>query len=101
MELDGRAYRPAGPLDARRRGVAMIYQEVNPAPHLSGGEDILLGLEPARLGWVDGGEARRRAQGALEAVGYGHLPLARAAGSFSIAEQQVIEIARALLTNPR
>ncbi len=101
MELDGRAYRPAGPLDARRRGVAMIYQEVNLAPHLSAGENILLGLEPSRLGWVDGGEARRRAQGALEAVGYGHLPLARAAGSFSIAEQQVIEIARALLTDPR
>jgi ribose transport system ATP-binding protein len=101
MELDGGPYRPSGPLDARRRGVAMIYQEINLAPDLSARENILLGVEPSRLGWVDGAQSRRRALGALEAVGYGHLPLERAAGSFSIAEQQVIEIARALLTEPR
>jgi ribose transport system ATP-binding protein len=101
MVLDGAPYRPAGPIEARERGVAMIYQEVNLAPDLSARENILLGVEPARLGWIDAEQARRRAQGALEAVGYGHLPLERAAGAFTIAEQQVIEIARALLTEPR
>src|SRR6266851_6100292 len=35
MTLDGRPYDPAGPQDARRRGVAMIYQELTLAPHLS------------------------------------------------------------------
>jgi len=34
MTLDGAPYTPAGPLDARRRGVAMIYQELSLAPHL-------------------------------------------------------------------
>jgi len=34
MELDGKPYRPSGPLDARTRGVSMIYQEVSLAPHL-------------------------------------------------------------------
>ena len=101
MELDGRPYRPGGPLDARRRGIAMIYQEVNLAPHLSVRENILLGSESSTLGWIDAGESRRRAAQALSGLGYGHFPLERAAGEFSIAEQQVIEIARALLLKPR
>jgi ribose transport system ATP-binding protein len=101
MELDGRPYAPAGPLDARKRGVAMIYQEVNLAPHLSVRENILLGSESSRLGWIDAAASRRRAQEALEGLGYGHFPLERAAREFTIAEQQVIEIARALLQQPR
>ncbi len=101
MELDGMPYAPAGPLDARTRGIAMIYQEVNLAPHLSVRENILLGSESSTLGWIDSAESRRRAQEALSGLGYGHFPLEKAAGEFSIAEQQVIEIARALLMQPR
>jgi ribose transport system ATP-binding protein len=101
MELEGLPYRPAGPLDARRRGVAMIYQEVNLALHLSVQENILLGSESSRLGWVDAEASRRRAGESLAALGYAHIPLDRPAGEFSIAEQQVVEIARALLTQPR
>jgi len=101
MELDGAAYRPAGPSDANARGVAMIYQEVNLAPHLSVRENILLGAESSTLGWISEAASRKRAGDALAALGYGHFPLERAAGAFSIAEQQVIEIARALLTQPR
>jgi ribose transport system ATP-binding protein len=101
MELDGLPYRPAGPLDARKRGVAMIYQEVNLALHLSVRENILLGSESSSLGWIDARASRQRAQDALSGLGYGHFPLERAAAEFSIAEQQVIEIARALLLQPR
>ncbi len=101
MELDGAPYTPAGPLDARRLGIAMIYQEVNLAPHLSVRENILLGCESSTLGWIDAEQSRRRARDALAGLGYGHFPLERAAGEFSIAEQQVIEIARALLLQPR
>jgi ribose transport system ATP-binding protein len=101
MELDSTPYRPGGPIDARRRGVAMIYQEVNLALHLSVRENILLGSESASLGWIDAKTSRRRAQEALAGLGYGHFPLERLAGHFSIAEQQVIEIARALLMQPK
>jgi ribose transport system ATP-binding protein len=101
MELEGSPYRPSGPSAARAVGVAMIYQEINLAPHLSVRENILLGSECATLGWIDAAASRRQARGALDALGYGHFPLERAAGEFSIAEQQVIEIARALLTQPR
>ena len=43
MELGGQAYRPENPQDARAKGVAMIYQELNFALHLSVRENILLG----------------------------------------------------------
>jgi len=81
MELDGLPYLPRGPLDARRRGVAMIYQEVNLAPHLSVRENILLGSESASLGWIDARASARRAREALEALGYGHIVLETLAGT--------------------
>ena len=46
MWLDGEPYRPRNPLDARERGIAMVYQELSLAPHLSVMENILLGIEP-------------------------------------------------------
>ncbi len=101
MALAGRPYRPAGPPDARRRGVAMIYQELTLAPHLSVRENILLGLEPARAGWIDVAAARVAARDALAQLGHGELDLERPAGAFGIAERQIIEIARALVGRPR
>ena len=52
MTLDGRPYEPAGPQDARRRGVAMIYQELTLAPHLSVEANVMLGLETTRWGFL-------------------------------------------------
>src|SRR4051794_21826892 len=52
MKLDGQAYAPRGPLEARRAGVAMIYQELSLCPHLSVEENILLGVEPGLAGLV-------------------------------------------------
>ncbi len=101
MEIDGVPYTPSDTLDARRRGVAMIYQELSLAPHLSVWENIVLGAEPHRFGWLDRAEARQRARGVLARLAHEHLDLDRPVGRFSIAEQQVIEIARALLAEPR
>ena len=101
MTLEGAPYAPEGPHDARRKSVAMIYQELNLALHLSAQENILLGLESARWGWIDRRDSRARVRAALEQLGYADLPVDRPAGTFSIAEQQIIEIARALLGQPR
>ncbi len=59
------AYRPRDPLEARRAGVAMIYQELAQAPHLSVMENILLGAEPTIGPVIDWREVRRRAGEAL------------------------------------
>jgi ribose transport system ATP-binding protein len=101
LALDGRPYAPASPHDARLKGVAMIYQELTLAPHLSAQENILLGAESSRLGWIDSAASRSRARAALAQLGHEHLDLAQPVASFSIAEQQIIEIARALLSPPR
>src|SRR5260221_13455459 len=50
MFLDGDRYVPGNPLHARESGIAMIYQELSLAPHLSVMENILLGIEPSRRG---------------------------------------------------
>jgi ribose transport system ATP-binding protein len=101
MELGGQPYVPADPHDARLKGVAMIYQELNLALHLSVQENILLGAESAALGWIDRRASRERARAALAQLGHETIDLDRRAGAFSIAEQQVIEIARALLIKPQ
>src|ERR1043165_10108978 len=69
MELDGAPYLPTDPHDARLKGVAMIYQELNLALHLSAQENILLGAESASFGWIDRRVSRERARAALALLG--------------------------------
>src|SRR5919202_4720901 len=47
LRIGGRPYAPASPLEGRRGGVALIHQELSLCPHLSGAENILLGIEPS------------------------------------------------------
>ena len=101
VELDGKPYAPANPLEARRRGIAMIYQELTLAPHLTVEENILLGEEPARLGWLNRRRGRELARQALAELHHQNMPLDAPVGSLSIAEQQVVEIARGLVGDPK
>jgi ribose transport system ATP-binding protein len=96
MRLDGEPFRPRSPQEARRAGVAMIYQELSLAPHLTVAENIVLGTEPTRLGLVRGEEMRERARRALEQLQHADMPLRAVVGTLSPAEQQLVEIARAL-----
>jgi len=101
MRLDGAAYRPRDPLDGRRRGVAMIYHELSHSPHLSVEENIVLGVEPARFGWLDRAEIRRRAVDALAQLQHGEIAPDAVVGRLSVAQQQLVEIARALASGAR
>jgi ribose transport system ATP-binding protein len=101
MAIDGEPYRPRDPLDARRRGVAMIYQELSLAPHLSVEENIVLGLEPTRLGRLDRRAMRRSAVEALERLGHPEIRPDAPAGSLTVAQQQLVEIGRALAVGCR
>ena len=103
MSLEGAPYRPQHPLDARRAGVAMIYQELSLAPHLSVAENILLGMEPTRLGLglLKLDEMRRRARDVLLRLGHPEISIHTKAGSLSPASQQLVEIARALAVGCR
>jgi ribose transport system ATP-binding protein len=98
MELASRQYSPRGPYDARRAGVAMIYQELNLAPDLSVEENIVLGQESATAGLINHSTNARLAQSALARLGHGDLPLQMPVRRLSAALQQIVEIARALVS---
>jgi ribose transport system ATP-binding protein len=101
MSIDGAPYAPRDPLEARRAGVAMIYQELSLAPHLSVEENLLLGVEPARFGVVDRRAVRAKAREALEALGHADLAPERPVRELSIAQRQVVELGRALAVGCR
>ncbi len=101
MWLAGERYSPAGPHAARRAGVAMIYQELNLAPDLTVEENMMLGVEPRRWGLVRRRRQRERVLEALRTVGHPELDPRRRVGSLSIAAQQLIEIARGLVSDAR
>jgi ribose transport system ATP-binding protein len=96
--LDGIPYRPSSPLDAKKSGVAMVHQELSLCPHLSVAENIALGAEPSRFGIVRHAETRKLAEAALARVSEKGSSLSADAlvGDLSPAQQQLVEIARAL-----
>ena len=96
MLLDGEPYAPRDPQDARRRGVAIVYQELTIVRHLSVAENIVLGAEPTRWGIVRSDQRDAIAHDALARLGISDLPVSTPAASLSIAQQQLVEIARAL-----
>ena len=101
MRFDGRPYAPHGPMAARRAGVAMIYQELSLAPDLSVADNILLGMEPARFGVIQRASMNRIAADALAELGRPDIAPDRLAGDLSVADQQLVEIARAIAVGCR
>jgi ribose transport system ATP-binding protein len=101
MWLDGAPYRPAHPLEARRAGVSMIYQELSLARHLTVMENIVLGVEPARGPFVRWSEVRARAVEAMAQLGRGDIAPETPVHRLAIAEQQLVEIARAVAVGAR
>jgi ribose transport system ATP-binding protein len=101
MWLDGQRYEPRNPLDARRAGVAMIYQELSLAPHLSVAENILLGLEPNPGPLMPWRTVRQTAADAMRQLGRPDIPIDVPVRKLSIASQQLVEIARAIAVGCR
>jgi ribose transport system ATP-binding protein len=101
MTLAGQKYTPKNPLEARRQGVAMIYQELSLAPDLSVAENILLGVEPNRMGILNLSTMQNTATEALAQVGLSHISPQTIVSQLSVAERQLVEIARAIALKSR
>jgi len=96
MELNGKPFLPTSTLESRKKGISLIHQELSLVPHLSVAENIYMGAEPARFGWVDRKELDRRSNDVLQSFGHEELQPTAIAGNLSTAGQQVVEICRAI-----
>lgn len=94
--LDGQAVQITSPRRALELGITMIHQELALIPELTVGQNIYLGREPRRFGgWINWQEVYRQAQQELDRLGIAVSARARVA-DLSIAERQLVEIAKAL-----
>ncbi len=101
MALAGQPYAPRGPHAARLAGVAMIYQELTLAPDLSVEDNVMLGQEESRLGWLRRDRQRERVRQALALLGHGELRPDTPVDRLSVGAQQLVEIARALVLDAK
>src|ERR1044071_1918422 len=101
ITLDGDEVEIRNPAHAQGLGVSTIYQEFNLVPHLSVGENIFLGREPLRaFGLIDRRAVNRRASEILSGLGL-DLDPRRAVKGLRVAEQQMVEVAKALSLDAR
>lgn len=99
--FDGRERRWASPREAADAGIHVIYQELFLFPDLDVAENIFIGRAPRnRLGLIDRRTMRHKAASILERLGHRLDPAARV-GSLSVADQQMVEIAKAMSRDVR
>ncbi len=96
--MNGKPVEFKTPLDAQRHGIAAIYQHVTSYPHLSVAENIFMGHERVKGGLLQWKEMNRRASELLEPLHVSFSPTALMS-SLSVAQQQMVEIAKALSMN--
>ena len=101
MAVDGSPFAPANPLQARRQGVAMIYQELSLAPHLTVAENVLLGMEITQCGLLQKSEMHDIVQKALAELDHSDIAPQARVSRLTIAERQLVEITRALAVQCR
>ncbi len=101
LKLDGQVVEMPTPAQMIEKGVAVIYQEFAQAAHLSVAENLFMNRMPmAAMGRVDWASANRLAVAAMRKLGFEIDPTA-VTGSLSVAQRQMIEIARAISRNAR
>lgn len=95
IHVDGRPVQLRGPTAALRAGVSVIYQEFNLVPALTARENIFLGQEPSRFGWLPVSLEHRRSRELFKRIGVAIDP-ETPCRDLTVAQQQVVEIAKAL-----
>ena len=91
----------SGPAAAEAAGVAAAFQDVDLCGNLSIAENIMIGHEERRWYGISWGATRRRAIEVLDELGLGHLDPRRAVSTLAPAIQQLVAIARAMVTHPK
>ena len=93
--LNGVEIDPRSTVEAQDLGIGTVYQEVNLLPNLTVAQNLLFGREPRRFGFIDGRAMRKAARDMLSSYGL-DIDVDRDLGSYSVAIQQIVAIARAV-----
>ncbi len=99
--IEGQPVVLRSPQEALRLGIGTVYQELSLLPRLSVADNIFLGRENPRGFVIDERQLIARAREVLAAVGMGGIDVRAPAGQLSLAQQQLVEIARVLSYQPR
>ncbi|MEY2854436.1 MAG: hypothetical protein RL030_1568 [Pseudomonadota bacterium] len=101
IRVDGLAIAPATPFEAQGAGISTVYQEVNLCPNLSVAENLFIGRYPRHWsGLIDHAKVRTGARALLAELNL-RLDVERSLGSYPVAVQQMVAIARALGVSAR
>lgn len=87
---------PSGPGRVIDAGISVIYQELTDVPDMSVADNLMLGRSITTAGFVRSGATARAARSALKRVGLGAIDISRSVGTLSMAQRQLVEIARCL-----
>jgi ABC-type sugar transport system ATPase subunit len=101
VEVFGEKLRLGDPRSSRALGVMAIYQELTIVPALTAEANVFLAAPPNRWGFLSGRSARQRYRALCEQMGVRPVPPNTPAFRLSVAEQQVLEILRALVSDTR
>jgi ABC-type sugar transport system ATPase subunit len=95
--LEGKKVTFAHPKEAHEKGISIIYQEFNLLPERSVAHNIFLGREPSKLGILDVRQMNKQAEAVLKEIGVEKMISPTSIASrLSVAEQQLVEIAKAI-----
>lgn len=83
------------PMDARENGISTVYQEVNLCSNLTVAENIFIGREPRKLGFIDWKQINKRSKAILKNLNL-EIDVQKPLGQYSVAIQQMVAIARAV-----
>jgi ribose transport system ATP-binding protein len=101
MTIEGRQVSFASPAAANAAGIACIFQELSLIPDLSVADNIVVSNPPTRFGMIDRAAQRRIAEEALARAGAEDIHPRARVKDLPLSRRQVVEIAKALVRNPR
>ena len=95
ITLNGKEISPNNPKEAQECGISTVYQEVNLCPNLTVAENIFIGREPKKFGFIDWKQINKRSAELLNSLNI-HIDVTKTLDHYSVAIQQMIAIARAV-----
>jgi ABC-type sugar transport system ATPase subunit len=101
IEIDGHPEYIKSIVHAEQLGISIIHQELSLVPHMTVAENIYLGNMPMKSGFVDDREMEKNARLVLDAMGMEKIDVNQKCSELLVAQQQMVEIARALVKKTR